>query len=121
MKAGAILIFLSWATFSLANGGGYGSGVNIHGNPAAGEIARNKFSPVDLGKIEMQTEDLEIDLFAETATVRVRYDFFNPGSQTAILAAFPCVALKSEMDDEPDSAKRANFADFVIAADNRRN
>ena len=70
MKAGAIMIFLSWSTFSLANGGGYGSGVNIQGNPTAGEIARNKFSPVNLQKIEMQTEDLEIDLFAETAAVR---------------------------------------------------
>src|SRR5260370_6438129 len=67
----------------------------------------------------MQTEDLQIDLFAETATVRVRYDFFNPGSSTTILAAFPCVALKSEMDDEPDSAKTAIFTDFVIAADNK--
>jgi hypothetical protein len=119
MKACAILIFVSWSTFCLANGGGYGSGVNIQGNPTAGEIARNKFSPVNLQKIEMQTEDLEIDLFAETATVRVRYDFFNPGSHTVILAAFPCVALKSEMDDEPDSAKRANFTDFVIAVDNK--
>jgi hypothetical protein len=25
LKVGAILIFLSWSTFSLANGGGYGS------------------------------------------------------------------------------------------------
>ena len=119
MKVGSILILASWSTFCLANGGGYGSGVNIQGNPTSGEIARNKFSPVNLQKVEMQTEDLQIDLFAETATVRVRYDFFNPGSQTTTLAAFPCVALKSEMDDEPDSAKTATFTDFVIAADNK--
>src|SRR5580704_10965474 len=119
MKLGSILILASWSTFCLANGGGYSSGVNVQGNPTSGEVARNKFAPVNLKKIEMQTEDLQIDLFAETATVRVRYDFFNPGNQTTILAAFPCVALKSEMDEEADSAKTAIFTDFVIAADNK--
>ena len=119
MKVGAILILVTWSTFCLANGGGYGSGVNIQGNPASGEVSRNKFTPVNLQKIEMQTEDLEIDLYAETAVVKVRYDFFNPGAHTLALAAFPCVALKSEMDDEPDSAKTAVFSDFDIAADNK--
>jgi Domain of unknown function (DUF4424) len=119
MKAGAILILVSWSTFCLANGGGYGSGVNIQGNPTAGELESNKFSPVNLQKIEMQTEDLQIDLFADTATVRVRYDFFNPGTHTVILAGFPCVALKGDMDENPSSAKKANFTDFVIAVDNK--
>jgi hypothetical protein len=119
MKILAILILASWSTYCLANGGGYGSGVSIQGNPTSGKIASNKFSPVNLQKIEMQTEDLEIDLYVETATVRVRYDFFNPGAHTVTLAAFPCVALKSEMDDDPDSAKRANFTDFVIEADEK--
>ena len=119
MKVGLILIFAGWATFCLANGGGYGSGVNIQGNPSSGTVASNKFTPVNLEKIEMQTEDLEIDLFADTATVRVRYDFFNPGSHTVVSAAFPCVALESEMEDDPNSAKRATFSDFVIAADNK--
>ena len=94
--------------------------MNIQGNPTGGEIAGNKFTPINLGKIEMQTEDLQIDLFAETATVQVRYDFFNPGVKPiTIVAAFPCVALKAEMDEEPDKAKQADFTDFVIAADNR--
>ena len=75
MKVGSILILASWSTVCLANGGGYGSGVNIQGNPTSGEVARNKFSPVNLQKVEMQTEDLQIDLFAETAAVHVRYDF----------------------------------------------
>jgi hypothetical protein len=119
MKLGSILVLASWSTLCLANGGGYGSGVNIQGNPSSGQVARNKFSPVNLQNVEMQTEDLQIDLFAETATVRVRYDFFNPGSQTTTLAAFPCVALKSEMDDEQDAGKTAVFTDFVIAADDK--
>jgi hypothetical protein len=119
MKAGSILILASWSTFCLANGGGYGSGVNVQGNPTSGEVARNKFSPVNLQKVEMQTEDLQIDLFAETATVRVRYDFFNPGNQTTTLAAFPCVALRSEMDGGEDDKKTTVFTDFVIAADNK--
>ena len=119
MKVGPILILASWSTFCLANGGGYGSGVNVQGNPTSGEIARNKFSPVNLQKVEMQTEDLQIDLFAETATVRVRYDFFNPGNQTTTLAAFPCVALRSEMDGGEDDKKTTVFTDFVIAADNK--
>jgi hypothetical protein len=118
MKISIILTFASWATFCLANGGGYGSGVNIQGNPSSGTISSKKFSPLNLEKIEMQTEDLEIDLFADTATVRVRYDFFNPGTHTLVSAAFPCVALESEMEDDPNSAKRATFTDFVIAADN---
>src|ERR1700730_15433681 len=102
MKVGPILILASWSTFCLANGGGYGSGVNVQGNPTSGELARDQFSPVNLQKVEMQTEDLQSVVVAETATVRVRYDFFNPGNQTTTLAAFPCVALKSEMDEEPD-------------------
>src|ERR1700678_578915 len=119
MKVGPILILASWSTFCLANGGGYSSGVNVQGNPTSGEIARNKFSPLNLQKVEMQTEDLQIDLFAETATVRVRYDFFNPGNQTTTLAAFPCVALRSEMDGGEDDKKTTVFTDFVIAADNK--
>jgi hypothetical protein len=119
MKAVAILACLVWSTLCLANGGGYGSGVNIHGNPSSGELDHNKFVPVNLQKIEMQTEDLEIELYATTAVVRVRYEFFNPGEQTAALAAFPCVALKSEMDDEPNSAKLATFTDFTISADKK--
>ena len=119
MKAGAILIFVSWSTFCLANGGGYGSGVNVQGNPTAGELQGNKFTPVNLQKIEMQTEDLQIDLFADSAIVRIRYDFFNPGAHTVTLAGFPCVALKGDMDENPESAKNANFTDFLIAADNK--
>jgi hypothetical protein len=118
MKLGAILVLSSWSTLCLANGGGYGSGVNIQGNPTSGELADNKFSPVNLQKIEMQTEDLEIDLFAETATVRVRYDFLNPGARTGTLAAFPCVGLTSYDADET-AAKTATFTDFVISADNK--
>ena len=117
--AAAILASVSWSTLCLANGGGYGSGVNVHGNPSSGALDHDKFVPENLQKIEMQTEELEIDLFATTATIRVRYDFFNPGDHTTALAAFPCVALKGEMDDEPDSAKRATFTDFTIAADNK--
>src|SRR5260370_5609414 len=67
----------------------------------------------------MQTEDLQIDLFAETDEVRFRSVFIEPGGSTRTLGGFPCVALKSEMDDEPDSAKTAIFTDFVIAADNK--
>jgi len=120
MRTGLILIFASWATFCLANGGGYGSGVNIQGNPSSGAVTSDKFSPLNLEKIEMQTEDLEIDLFADTATVRVRYDFFNPGAHTVVSAAFPCVALESEMEgDDPNASKRATFTDFTIAADNK--
>ena len=119
VRAPAILFLVSWSTFCLANGGGYGSGVSIQGNPTAGEIGHNKFTPVNLQRIEMQTEALQIDLFDETATVQVRYDFFNPGGPTTIVAAFPCVALKSEDDLEPNKAKSATFTDFVIAADNK--
>jgi hypothetical protein len=119
MKAAAILISIFWSTFCFANGGGYGAGVNVQGNPSSGEINHNKFVPTNLQKIEMQTEDLEIDLFATTAVIRVRYDFLNPGDQIAALAAFPCVALKSEMDDEPDSARLATFTDFTITADDK--
>jgi Domain of unknown function (DUF4424) len=119
MKAVAILVIMGWSTLCLANGGGYGSGVNIQGNPSSGALEHNKFVPVNLQKIEMQTEDLEIELYATTALVRVRYDFFNPAEQTAALAAFPCVALKSEMDDDPNNAKLATFTDFTIKADDQ--
>jgi hypothetical protein len=119
MKAVAILVSTLWATLCLANGGGYGSGVNIQGNPSSGELEHSKFVPVNLQKIEMQTEDLEIELYATTAVVRVRYDFFNPGDQATALAAFPCVALKSEMDDDPNNAKLATFTDFTIKADSQ--
>lgn len=119
MKVCIILSLAGWSTFCLANGGGYSSGVNIQGNLTSGQIARDKFSPVNLEKIEMQTEELEIDLFADTATVSVRYDFFNPGSKTTILAAFPCVALKSEADEERDPGEKAKFTEFVIAADGK--
>src|SRR5579864_7110688 len=117
MKLGAILVLSSWSTLCLANGGGYGSGVNIQGNPTSGKIARNKFTPVNLQKIEMQTEDLAIDLNAETATVWVRYDFYNPGPHTVAVAAFPCVALQGEGAEVAETAKKAVFTDFEIDAD----
>ena len=117
MKVGAILILAGWSTFCLANGGGYGSGVSVQGNPTSGKIARNKFTPVNLQKIEMQTEDLSIDLNAETATVRVKYDFYNPGPRTVAVAAFPCVALQTEEADQNETAKTAIFTDFEIEAD----
>ncbi len=119
MKAVPILISVAWSTLCLANGGGYSTGINIQGNPSSGEIDQNKFVPANLQKIEMQTEDLEIDLYATTAVVRVRYDFFNPGDQTTVLAAFPCVALRSEMDMEEGSAKTDSFTDFTIATDGK--
>lgn len=119
MKISLILIFASWATLCLANGGGYGSGVNIQGNPTSGKIARNKFTPVNLQKIEMQTENLAIDLNAETATVRVKYEFYNPGARTVAVAAFPCVALQGEDAEESETAKTAIFTDFEIAADDK--
>jgi hypothetical protein len=116
-------VLILWSVFSstlcLANGGGYSAGINVHGNASSGEIDHNKFVPTNLQKIEMQTEDLEIDLFATTAVVRVRYDFFNPGDQTSAIAAFPCVALKSETDDDRSSVKTAEFSDFKIEADDK--
>jgi hypothetical protein len=119
MRLVGILALAAWTTLCLANGGGYGAGVNVHGNPSSGKLDHNKFLPLNLQKVQMETENLEIDLFAKTATIRVSYDFFNPGESTTTLAGFPCVALKSEMDDD-QTALRATFTDFSVAADSKQ-
>ena len=119
MKARIFLTYLGWAlsvVIACGNGGGYSSGVNINGNPTAGSVEKSKFVPINLETIEMLTEDLEIDLFPKDARITVRYELLNPGGKKTATAAFPCVALASEMSEPPREAK---FTDFELKLDGR--
>jgi hypothetical protein len=120
MKACIFLTCLGWAAsvvVAWGNGGGYSSGVTINGNPAAGSVEKSKFVPINLETIEMQTEDLRIDLFPKDARITVRYELLNPDGKKTATAAFPCVALASDME-EGDS-RQAKFTDFELKLDGR--
>jgi hypothetical protein len=66
----------------LANVGGYTNGVGKSGDLTA-------FQPKNAERIEMQTEDLQIDLLTESTRVRVEYQLHNPGRSTEVVVGFP--------------------------------
>lgn len=77
--------FLAVSLFAVSSGSLFGNG----GGYSIASTNAGAFRPIDVEKIEMVKERLEIDLHLEYAEIRVEYELRNPGLLTKVEAGFP--------------------------------
>jgi hypothetical protein len=85
----------------LANAGGYAAGVGKSGDLTS-------FHPKNAERIEMQTEDLQIDLLTQSARVHVEYTLHNPGRTTEVTVGFPYEYAGYGITDSSKNSNRAH-------------
>ena len=84
------LFLFASTTALLANGGGYLQGIKSTG----------PFRPVNVDRVEMVSEKLDIELQQDAAVISIVYQLHNPGEAVKVEMGFPCaVAMPAELKD----------------------